>query len=44
LYNILTEFGVPTKLVRLILMCLNETYSEGHIGKHLSDVFLSRMV
>jgi hypothetical protein len=27
------------KLVRLIKMCLNETYSEVHIGKHLSDSF-----
>jgi hypothetical protein len=26
LYNILIEFGVPMKLVRLIKMCLNETY------------------
>jgi hypothetical protein len=25
LYNILLEFGVPMKLVRLIKMCLNET-------------------
>jgi hypothetical protein len=25
LYNILLEFGVPKKLVRLIKMCLNET-------------------
>jgi hypothetical protein len=25
LYSILTEFGVPMKLVRLIKMCLNET-------------------
>jgi hypothetical protein len=25
LYNILIEFGVPMKLVRLIKMCLNET-------------------
>jgi hypothetical protein len=24
------------KLVRLIKMCLNETYSEVHIGKYLS--------
>jgi hypothetical protein len=28
LYNILIEFGVPMKLVRLIKMCLNETYSK----------------
>jgi hypothetical protein len=32
LYTILIEFGVPMKLVRLIKMCLNGTYS-----KHLSD-------
>jgi purine nucleoside phosphorylase len=25
LYNILIEFGIPMKLVRLIKMCLNET-------------------
>jgi hypothetical protein len=39
LYNILIEFGIPMKLVRLIEMCLNETYSKVHIGKHLSDSF-----
>jgi hypothetical protein len=35
---ILTEFGTPRKLVRLIKMCSNETYSKIHIGKHLSGV------
>jgi hypothetical protein len=40
LYNILLEFGIPKKLVRLIKMCLNETYSKDHVGKHLSDKFL----
>jgi hypothetical protein len=35
LYNILIEFGVPMKLVRLIRMCLNGIYSKAHIGKHL---------
>jgi hypothetical protein len=39
LYNILIEFGVPTKLVRLIKMCLNEMYSKVRISKHLSDSF-----
>jgi hypothetical protein len=37
LYNILLEFGIPMKLIRLIKMCLNETYSKVHIGKLLSD-------
>jgi hypothetical protein len=37
LYNILIEFGVLMKLVRLIKMCLNETYNKVRIGKHLSD-------
>jgi hypothetical protein len=39
LYNILIEFGIPMKLVRLIKMFLNETYSKVCIGKHLSDSF-----
>jgi hypothetical protein len=39
LYNILIEFGIPMKLVRLIIMCLNETYSKVRIGKRLSDGF-----
>jgi hypothetical protein len=39
LYNILLEFGIPKKLVRLIKMCLNETYSKVHIDKLLSDKF-----
>jgi hypothetical protein len=39
LYNILIEFGKPRKLVGLIKMCLNETYSRVCIGKNLSDKF-----
>jgi hypothetical protein len=39
LYNILTEFGAPMKLGRLIKMCLTETNSKIHIGKHLLDTF-----
>jgi sorting nexin-29 len=39
LYNILIEFGIPKKVVRLIKMCLNETYSKVRIGKHLSGAF-----
>jgi hypothetical protein len=37
LYNILIEFGVPKKLVRLMKMSLIETYSEVCISKHLSN-------
>jgi sorting nexin-29 len=39
LYNILLESGIPKKLVRLIKMCLNETYSKVRVGKLLSDKF-----
>jgi hypothetical protein len=38
-YNILIEFGIRLKLLRLIKMCLNETYSGVRVGKHLSDRF-----
>jgi hypothetical protein len=41
---ILSEFGIPMNLVRLIKMCLNETYSRVLVGKNLSDVSLLRMV
>jgi len=39
LYNILIEFGIPMKLVRLIKMCLTETYCRIQVGKNLSDLF-----
>jgi hypothetical protein len=39
LYNILIESGINMKLVRLIKMCLNETYSKVRIHKHLSETF-----
>jgi hypothetical protein len=39
LYNILIELRVPMKLVRLIKMCLKETYSKVCIGKHLYNSF-----
>jgi len=42
LYNILIEFGIPMKLIRLIKMCLSETYSRICVGKHLSDMFSIR--
>jgi len=38
LYNILIEFGIPMKLVRLIKICLTEMYSRVRVGKNLSDV------
>jgi len=39
LYNILIEFGIPMKLVRVIKLCLDETYSRVWVDKHLSDMF-----
>jgi hypothetical protein len=39
LYDILLEFGILKKLVRLIKMCLNETYGKVCVGKLLSDKF-----
>ncbi|KAJ4441399.1 hypothetical protein ANN_11254 [Periplaneta americana] len=39
LYNIIIEFGIPKKLVRLIKMCLSETYSRVRIDQFLSDAF-----
>jgi hypothetical protein len=42
LYNILVEFCIPMKLVRLIEMCLNETYSRVQVGKHSSNMFYIR--
>jgi hypothetical protein len=38
LYSILIEFGIPKKLVRLIKMCLTETYSRVRVGKNLFEV------
>ena len=39
LYNILNEFGISMKLVRLIKVCPNETCSTVWIGKHLPNMF-----
>jgi len=39
LCNILIEFGIPMKLVRLINVCLTEMYSRVWVGKILSDIF-----
>ena len=44
LCNILIEAGIPLKLVRLIKLCLNETYGRVQAGKYLSDMFPLRMV
>jgi len=39
LYNILIDFGIPMKRVRLIKMCLTETYSRVRVGKNLFATF-----
>ena len=38
LYNIIIEFGIRMKLLRLIKMCLTETYSRVRVGKNLSKM------
>ena len=40
LYKIIIEFGITTKLVRIIKMCLNEAYSRMKVGKYLTHMFL----
>jgi len=44
LYNNLIEFHILIKLVRLIKMCLTETYSGIGVDKNLSDMFPIRNV
>jgi hypothetical protein len=39
LYNVLRDFGIHMKLVRLIKMCLNEIHSKVLIYKYFSDSF-----
>ena len=39
MYIILVEFGIPTKRLRLIKMCRNETYNRVRVGKYLSGMF-----
>ena len=39
MYNTLIDTGIPMKIVRLINMCLNETYGRVRVGKSLYDVF-----
>ena len=38
LYDILIVFGVSTKPVGLIKMCLNETYSRVRVGKRVTGM------
>jgi hypothetical protein len=44
LYNIIIDFGMPKKLIRLIKTYLTETYSRVRVGKNVSEVFPIRMV
>jgi hypothetical protein len=39
LYDILIEFGIPVKLVRLIKIFLTEMYRRVRVGKNLSAMF-----
>jgi hypothetical protein len=40
LYNILIEFGIPAKLVKLFEIYLNQTFSKVYVYNYLSDKFL----
>jgi len=42
LYNIITEFDFPMILIRLIKMCLTDTYSRVCVRKYLSDMITIR--
>jgi hypothetical protein len=42
LYNIPIEFCIPKKQLRLLKVCMNETYSTVRVGKNLSGVFTVR--
>ena len=39
LYNIIMDFGITKKLIRLVKMCLTEKYRRVRIGKNLTDIF-----
>jgi hypothetical protein len=43
LYNILIESGIPMKLVRLIKICLTETYLRVSVDKNFSYIFPVRI-
>jgi hypothetical protein len=40
-HDILIEYGIPMKLLRLMEMCLNEKYGRVRVGKHLSVIILT---
>jgi hypothetical protein len=40
LCNILIQFGILMKIVRLTKMCLNETYIKVHLSRYFSYKFL----
>ena len=42
IHSIVNELDIAMNLVRLIKLCLNETYNRVRIGKHLSDMFSIR--
>ena len=39
MYNLLIEFGIPTKRLSLIKMCRKKSYNRVRVGKYLSEIF-----
>jgi hypothetical protein len=39
LHNTVIEFGIPMKMIRLIKMCLNQTYNRVRLNKYFSDMY-----
>ena len=44
MYEILIQWGIPKKLVKLVQVCLNDTRGRVRIGYHMSETFNTHSV